>query len=78
MFHVLHDVFKHGVGHVADKQVLLRMAFRQKCSINVRGFSYHGSDIRAFSYRCQADSWFQLPPFVVLVTNLRGNGYRSP
>ncbi len=66
MLHVLHHVLQHRVGHVADEQVMLRVAVRDQLRVAIRGISVHTLNfvlsvttvkIRGISYP-PPDSWF--------------------
>jgi hypothetical protein len=41
MLHRRHVVLQHGIGHVADEQVVLLMAVRQQVVVDIRGIRNH-------------------------------------
>jgi hypothetical protein len=79
MLHLLEHILQDRIGHVADEQVMLRMAVgEERGQPEIRGFSYPLLIFVVSVTECQ-DSWFQLPSprFVVSVTEIRGFSYRD-
>ena len=53
MLHGAHVVFQARFGDIADKEIVDRIAIRQKRRFVFRVFTHHRVDIRAFTHACQ-------------------------
>src|SRR5690606_21287141 len=61
VLHLLHHVLEHGIGHIADEQVMLRVPIGNEVRALIRGFCFHPTIFVVSVTRSQG-SWYQLPP----------------